>query len=123
MHQYVNQMTGKIFDIEDIGKYERKQGYFFGCDYTAAIGHVRLPNNADKFCDAIWASAHKFHGPKNQGFIWLSERLFTYLNGNTDPRNNYGLIHGTLDVPRHFTHEISIRNHRPVTYAKPCKIP
>lgn len=97
--QYVNQLTGRIFNIEVDGKAQRVANGFFGSDFTAAIGHAKIPDNLDTYCDAVWTSSHKFSGPKNQGFIWLSDRLFKYLGGNNNPRNNYGLLHGTLDVP------------------------
>lgn len=104
-HQYVNQLTGKIFNIESIIKSIREYDELpdvyplFGSDFTSAIGHAKRPANLDTYCDIIWASAHKWYGPKNQGFIWISDRLFECLGGSVDPRNNYGLLHGTLDVP------------------------
>lgn len=98
-HQLVNQVTGKVYDVKEISKHIDRANNYFGVDATAAIGHVKLPKNLDTYCDAAWASAHKFHGTKNQGFIWLSDRLFEYLGGSSDPRNNYNLWHGTLDAP------------------------
>lgn len=98
-HQLVNQVTGKVYDVKEISKHIDRANNYFGVDATAAIGHVKLPKNLDTYCDAIWASSHKWHGPKNQGFIWLSDRLFGYLGGNNNPRNSYSLLHGTLDVP------------------------
>lgn len=101
LHQYVNQITGQVFNIEDICKQVHKydDGYcFFGSDLTAAIGHVDIPANLDTFCDALWFSGHKFHTEKGIGAIWVSDRLFDYLNGYEDSRNEYGLIHGTVNV-------------------------
>lgn len=97
-HQYINQLTGTAFPIESIGKQVQSTGAFFGSDFTAAIGHYPLPNNLDSFCDAVWFSGHKFGCEPGIGAIWLSDRLFKYLGGDEDSRNNYGLIHGTPNV-------------------------
>lgn len=98
LHQYVNQLTGTVFDIEFIGKQVKSVGGYFGSDFTAAIGHYPLPNNFDSFCDAIWFSGHKFGCEPGIGAIWLSDRLFKYLGGDKDSRNNYNLLHGTPNV-------------------------
>lgn len=98
LHQYVNQLTGTVFDIESIGKQVQSTGAFFGSDFTAAIGHYRLPNNIDSFCSALWFSGHKLGAEPGIGAIWLSDRLFKYLGGDEDSRNEYGLLHGTPNV-------------------------
>lgn len=97
-HQYVNQLTGTVFPIESIGKQVQSTGAFFGSDFTAAIGHYPLPENLDSFCDAVWFSGHKFGCEPGIGAIWLSDRLFKYLGGEEDSRNEFGLIHGTPNV-------------------------
>ena len=97
-HQYINQLTGTAFPIESIGKQVQSTGAFFGSDFTAAIGHYPLPENLDSFCDAVWFSGHKFGCEPGIGAIWLSNRLFKYLGGEEDSRNEYDLIHGTPNV-------------------------
>lgn len=98
LHQYINQLTGTVFSIESIGKQIQSTSAFFGSDFTAAIGHYPLPENLDSFCDAVWFSGHKFGCEPGIGAIWLSDRLFKYLGGNEDSRNEYDLIHGTPNV-------------------------
>lgn len=98
LHQYVNQLTGTIFPIESIGKQVQSTGAFFGSDFTAAMGHYPLPENLDSFCGAVWFSGHKFGAEPGIGTIWLSDRLFKYLGGDEDSRNEYGLLHGTPNV-------------------------
>lgn len=98
LHQYVNQITGVVYDISSISKSVRNISTFFGSDFTAAIGHYPLPERIDSFCDAVWFSGHKFGGEPGIGAIWLSDRLFKYLGGEEDSRNEYGLIHGTPNV-------------------------
>ena len=98
LHQHTNQITGTVFPIESIGKQIQSTGVFFGSDITASLGHYPLPENLDSFCDAVWFSGHKFGAEPGIGAIWLSDRLFKYLGGSEDSRNNYGLIHGTPNV-------------------------
>lgn len=101
-HQLVNQITGDIWNIYDcIHSLRSAQIYprhFFGVDLTAAIGHTILPNDLDKYCDALWFSGHKFYTEKNIGGMWISDRLGEYLGASKDPRNQYNLVHGTVDV-------------------------
>lgn len=98
LHQYINQLTGTVFPIESISKQIQSTGAFFGSDFTAAIGHYPLPDNLEFFCDAVWFSGHKFGCEPGIGAIWLSDRLFKYLGGSKDSRNEYDLIHGTPNV-------------------------
>lgn len=92
IQQTVNQVTGEIFDIEQISK-EHK---FIALDMTAGIGKVMtdIPRN----CQAVWFSGHKFHGP-HMGVLWLNDD-FAEPFAAKDSRNQYGILHGTLDCPR-----------------------
>lgn len=101
LHQYTNNITGEVFDIKTIEErvHMYDKGYsFFGSDLTATIGHTTIPKHLDSFCDAVWFSGHKFHMEQGIGAIWLSDRLFDFFVGKKDSRNNYGLIHGTINT-------------------------
>lgn len=93
LHQHTNHITGTVFDIESIGKQVQSTGAFFGSDITASLGHYPLPDNLDTFCDALWFSGRKIHC-ETMGAIWLSDRLFKYLGGDTSH-----MITGTPNVP------------------------
>ena len=67
-------------------------------DATAGIGKRILTQSIVSSVDAIWFSGHKFNGPKTGGILWVSDRL-SKLYLSDDSRNEYGLKHGTLDVP------------------------
>lgn len=110
LHQYVNQLTGTVFPIESIGKQIQSIGAFFGSDFTAAIGHYPLPENLDSFCDAVWFSGHKFGCEPGIGAIWLSDRLFKYLGGSEDSRNEYGILHGTPNVSAAIAMSLAMRH-------------
>lgn len=79
--QLVSNITGEVFPVADIGAVARELNGFFVCDMTSAIGKYDIPENLEDFCDCVIASAHKFHGEKGQGFIWVSDRFNEWLNG------------------------------------------
>ena len=99
-HQAVNQLTGEIFNIKDI--HEQLSKYddvpFLICDCTAAIHHISL--KAAKVCqyaDAVVTSGHKYGCP-DIAFMWVDDRLFNWLGGGNDVRNQYSLKHGSISV-------------------------
>ena len=96
--QWVNRVTGVIFDITGIRK-AIGNDCFLCMDATAGIGKCVLTQSIVSSVDAIWFSGHKFNGPKTGGILWVSDRLSKALCLSDDSRNEYGLKHGTLDVP------------------------
>ena len=96
--QWVNPVTGIVFDIPGIRK-GIGNDCFLCMDATAGIGKRVLTQSIVNSVDAIWFSGHKFNGPKTGGILWVSDRLSKALYLSDDSRNEYGLKHGTLDVP------------------------
>ena len=96
--QWVNPVTGTIFDIPSI-RQAIGNDCFLCMDATAGIGKRILTQSIVSSVDAIWFSGHKFNGPKTGGILWVSDRLSKALYLSDDSRNEYGLKHGTLDVP------------------------
>lgn len=77
----VNNLTGEIFPIEEIGKLCHEHDAFYICDMTAMIGKVPIPANIDQWCDcAVW-SGHKLGTELGIGAMWISDRLDEWLNG------------------------------------------
>ena len=96
--QWVNPVTGIVFDIPGIRR-GIGNDCFLCMDATAGIGKRYLTQSIINSVDAIWFSGHKFHGPKTGGILWVSDDLSEALFLSDDSRNEYGLKHGTLDVP------------------------
>ena len=96
--QWVNPVTGIAFDIHSI-RQALGNDCFLCMDATAGIGKIELEQEIADSIDAMWFSGHKFHGPKTGGILWVSDRLSKALYLSEDSRNEYGLKHGTLDVP------------------------
>jgi len=96
---YVNNLTGKIFPVKEIGELCKKYNAYYICDATAAIGHIKIEPNIDQWCSCLFASSHKWHGPKGNGFMWASDELATHLHLSKNPKDEYGMLWGTTDTP------------------------
>ena len=94
----VNNITGTIFPVEEIGKQCRDAGAYYIMDAVAAIGHYPISNNLESFCDCLITSAHKYGGPQGTGCMWVSDRFAKFLGLSDDSHEEFGLIHGTPDV-------------------------
>lgn len=79
--QGVNNITGEIFPVKDIGRLCHKYNAFYICDMTAMIGKAPIPDNIDQWCDeAVW-SGHKVATEGGIGAMWVSDKLDKWLNG------------------------------------------
>lgn len=75
----VNNITGEIMPVEEIGELCRKHGTFFICDMTAMIGKASIPANIVQWCDcAVW-SGHKLSTEGGIGAMWLSDKFNEWL--------------------------------------------
>lgn len=78
--QGVNNITGEIFPIEQIGTMCHWFNAFYICDMTAMIGKAKIPANIDQWCDcAVW-SGHKLGTEGGIGAMWLSDKFNEWLN-------------------------------------------
>ena len=72
---YANNEIGTIQPIREIGEICRRKGVTFHTDAVQAVGHIPV-NVADDNIDMLSASAHKFHGPKGMGFLYVRKGVF-----------------------------------------------
>ena len=88
----VNNEIGVIQPIAEIGALAHAAGALFLCDAVQGYGRVAVPLDA---CDLVALSAHKIHGPKGIGALWVRDgvALDPLLHGGGQEG---GLRSGTL---------------------------
>lgn len=96
IHQWVNHITGEIFDLKTIRSQLPKTCKLI-VDATAGFGKAELPSGLDNIADALFMSGHKIGCPE-LSFMWLSDNLCNWLGAAKDIRNQWGLHHGSLSV-------------------------
>ena len=96
IHQWVNHITGEIFDLKKI-RSQLPETCKLIVDATAGFGKTKLPSGLDNIADALFMSGHKIGCPE-LSFMWLSDNLCEWLGAAKDIRNQWGLHHGSLSV-------------------------
>ena len=66
----VNNETGVVFDVAEIGRLAKKHGALFHCDAVQALGKVPVDVHAWS-ADLVSLTAHKAGGPKGIGALWV----------------------------------------------------
>lgn len=94
---WANNETGMIFPIKEIGEICKAKGVLFHTDGVQAVGKIPV-DVQDVHVDFMSMSAHKFHGPKGIGALYIkdSHALTPLLNGG---EHMGGRRSGTLNVP------------------------
>jgi cysteine desulfurase len=94
---YANNEIGTIEDIKGIGAVCREKGVIFHTDAVQAIGHLPI-NVQEQNIDMLSASAHKFHGPKGVGFLYVKKgiKVSNLIEGGAQEK---GKRAGTENVP------------------------
>ena len=95
----VNNETGVIQNLEEIGKIAHSHSILFHTDCAQAFG--KIPLDVEKMnIDLMSISSHKIYGPKGIGALYVRQkpkvRLVPIINGGGQEK---GLRSGTLSVP------------------------
>ena len=91
-----NNEIGNINDLKTISKICEKNNVIFHSDTVQTIGHYAIDLNKINI-QGIVGSAHKFHGPKGIGFLYLNNKhkISPFIHGGAQERNMRG---GTENV-------------------------
>ena len=91
-----NNEIGNITEIERVAEMCNKNDSIFHSDTVQTIGHFNI-NLSSKNIHSIVGSAHKFHGPKGIGFMYINNKIKIppYIIGGSQERNMRG---GTENV-------------------------
>lgn len=94
---YANNEIGTIQPITEIGKICKEHNVLFHTDAVQAIGNVHI-NVHEQNIDMLSLSAHKFHGPKGVGALYVRKgiRIRNLIEGGAQEKNKRA---GTENVP------------------------
>ncbi len=91
-----NNEIGNLNDIKKISRICEQYETIFHSDTVQTVGHYNLNLN-DLNIHGLVGSAHKFHGPKGVGFLYLNNKhkISPFIHGGAQERNMRG---GTENV-------------------------
>ena len=94
---YANNEIGSILPIAEIGAICKEAGVPFHTDAVQAAGHLHI-NVKEAHIDMLSLSAHKFHGPKGVGALYVRKGipLINVIEGGAQER---GKRAGTENLP------------------------
>lgn len=92
---YANNEIGTIQPVVEIGKICREHGVLFHTDAVQAFGNIAV---SLENIDMLSLSAHKFHGPKGVGLLYVRRgcELLSLINGGAQEK---GRRAGTENLP------------------------
>ena len=99
---FVNNETGVIQPIKEIGEILAERNIFFHTDAVQAIGKLKILSK-DLKINALTATAHKFYGPKGAGFVFIDKKYSVEKEiwGGSQERNRRAgteNVHGILGL-------------------------
>ena len=92
-----NNEIGAIQPLEEIGRIAKEHHILFHTDAVQAFGHI--PMDVEKLqVDMLSASAHKIHGPKGVGILYIRRnvKLGSFIHGGAQEKHRRA---GTHNVP------------------------
>lgn len=93
---HANNEIGNLLDIEKVGELCEQYKAYFHSDTVQTVGHY-VHNLSKVKVHGMAAAAHKFHGPKGVGFMFIrkDKKIQPFVQGGAQERNMRG---GTENV-------------------------
>ena len=93
---HANNEISTMIPLKEIGLICRKHGAYFHSDTVQTMGHYSFDLN-ELGIDFITCAAHKFHGPKGVGFLYVNKatKVAPFIYGGAQER---GLRGGTENI-------------------------
>ena len=93
---HANNEISTLISLKEIGLICRKYGAYFHSDTVQTMGHYSFDLN-ELDIDFITCAAHKFHGPKGVGFLYVNKatKVAPFIYGGAQER---GLRGGTENI-------------------------
>ncbi len=94
---YANNEIGSVLPIREIGAVCKEAGVVFHTDAVQAVGHLKI-DVKEQNIDMLSLSAHKFHGPRGAGALYVRRGLplRNLIEGGAQERNKRA---GTENLP------------------------
>jgi len=123
---HANNEIGTLLPIVEVSKICRKFGAYFHSDTVQTMGHYHF--NLQKLdIDFLTCAAHKFHGPKGIGFLYINKNVHSnaFIHGGAQERGLRGgteNLHGIvglskamdlayMDLEAHQKHVFALKSH------------
>ena len=123
---HINNEIGNILDLKQVANLCKTHKALFHTDTVQSVGHYNI-DLSEISIDYLAASAHKFHGPKGIGFIYVKNdvSLKPFITGGSQERNMragteniYGIVGlakalelAYKDLEGHQTHVQGLKNY------------
>lgn len=94
-----NNEIGNLLDINRVAELVDQYKGYFHSDSVQSIGHYRHDLKKSKI-HAMTAAAHKFHGPKGVGFMYINKdkKIEPFVHGGAQERNMRGGTENTSGI-------------------------
>jgi len=88
---HANNEIGNLLPMKDVGQLAEKYNAIFHSDTVQTMGHYAMDLQAINV-HFVTCAAHKFHGPKGVGFLYISNKvkISPFIHGGAQERNMRG---------------------------------
>jgi len=96
---HANNEIATLLPIKEVSRICRENGAFFHSDTVQTMGHYAF-DLKELDIDFITCAAHKFHGPKGVGFLYINKnvKIHSIIHGGSQERGLRGGTENTIGI-------------------------